>query len=180
MDIPIGRGRGADASLILARQLIAAKLNIASGSDPAPIVETISQADASLAMYPARLPYSVRPFTVEGREMTSLASALGDYNSGSLSPNCTPRLSANKPGSSRGQISIPLEFAIGSEQYTFDLLTKLTKPPVTVWELLRNARGRHDGFRGSYRQTYQGMDGDRSSENEFGRLDGGLIVLEQT
>jgi hypothetical protein len=140
LNMPVGRGRGADASLILARQLIAAKLNIASGSDPAPTVETISQAEASLAVYPAKLPYGVRPFTVEGREMTSLASALGDYNSGSLTPNCIPPLSANKPGFSREQILISPEYAIGSERYTLDLFTRLTEPPVTVSEFLRVVR----------------------------------------
>src|SRR5262249_42946933 len=40
-----------DASLILADQLIAAKLNIANGSDPAPVSATIADADSLLSQF---------------------------------------------------------------------------------------------------------------------------------
>src|SRR5205823_6014211 len=42
LNTPIGSGKNADASLILADQLIAAKLNVANGSDPAPVSSTIT------------------------------------------------------------------------------------------------------------------------------------------
>src|SRR5262245_42648303 len=50
-----------DASLTLADQLIATKLNIASGSNPAPIAATVSRADSLLAAFPGKLPYNVPP-----------------------------------------------------------------------------------------------------------------------
>ena len=43
---PIGKGTKADASLILADQLIAAKLNIANGADGTPVISTIMNADS--------------------------------------------------------------------------------------------------------------------------------------
>src|SRR5260370_21663997 len=46
-----------DASLILAKQLIAAKLNVANGSNPAPISDTLADADALLAAFEGELPY---------------------------------------------------------------------------------------------------------------------------
>ena len=77
-----------DASLILARQLIAAKLNIANGSDPAPVAQAIADADALLAPFAGKLPYHVRPSSDTGRKMTALAHHLDKYNNGRLTPNC--------------------------------------------------------------------------------------------
>src|SRR5262249_58464977 len=48
-----------DASLKLADQLIAAKLNIASGSDPTTIGTTVADADRLLALFAGKLPYGV-------------------------------------------------------------------------------------------------------------------------
>ena len=48
----IGSGPRADASLILADQLIAAKLNIANGADGTLVTSTIADADAVLSLYP--------------------------------------------------------------------------------------------------------------------------------
>lgn len=79
-----------DASLILADQLIAAKLNIFNGSDPTPISATISQADALLCTFSGKLPYDVAPSSAAGQQMTALASTLDDYNSGLLTPECGP------------------------------------------------------------------------------------------
>ena len=53
-----GDGRNGDASLVLAGQLIAAKLNLANGSDPAPVSGTIDDADALLSGFSGKLPYS--------------------------------------------------------------------------------------------------------------------------
>ena len=77
-----------DASLILVRQLLAAKLNIANGSDPTPILQTISDADVLLAPFTGRLPYHVRPFSGVGHSMTALADRLEKYNGGGLTPDC--------------------------------------------------------------------------------------------
>ncbi len=48
LNTPIGAGKKAGASLILADQLIAALLNIANGSDSAPISATIADAQSLL------------------------------------------------------------------------------------------------------------------------------------
>jgi hypothetical protein len=74
----------ADASLILAQQLIAAKLNLASGADDSTIAPTIAAADAWLNDYAAQLPYDVDPDAPEGQEAVSLADTLEQYNEGAL------------------------------------------------------------------------------------------------
>lgn len=81
-------GKG-DASNILAVQLIAAKLNIANGSDRSPAASIVSAADNLLAGYSGLLPYSVSPSSTAGQYMTQRASTLDSYNSGSLTPSCT-------------------------------------------------------------------------------------------
>ena len=56
------------------QQLIAAKLNIANGSDPTPISSTIADADSLLSMFSGKLPYHVasllsqRPEDAQGRQ----------------------------------------------------------------------------------------------------------------
>jgi hypothetical protein len=78
-----------DASMILAVQLIAAKLNIAAGSDPTPVSSTIIHADSLLAMFSGKLPYHVAPSSTIGQMMVSDASTLDNYNNGRLTPNCS-------------------------------------------------------------------------------------------
>ena len=87
---PIGTGKKADASLILADQLIAAKLNIANGSDPAPVTSTITDANAVLSLYTGMLPYMVRPNTTNGQRMVNDANTLDSYNNGLLTTGCSP------------------------------------------------------------------------------------------
>lgn len=77
-----------DASLILAKQLIAAKLNVANGSDPGSVAATIADADALLAALDGKLPYRVRPRSSLGENMTALAAILDDYNNRLLTPDC--------------------------------------------------------------------------------------------
>jgi len=84
----LGAPSRGDASVILARQLIAAKLNVANGSDPAPVQQTILDADAVLAPVAGRLPYGIPPSSATGRTMTALAGILDDYNNGRLTPDC--------------------------------------------------------------------------------------------
>jgi hypothetical protein len=73
-----------DASLILARQLIAAELNIANGTDDAAIAATVAAANIWLANYAGKLPYGVGPGLPEGQEATTLANMLERYNNGTL------------------------------------------------------------------------------------------------
>ena len=77
-----------DASIILAKQLIAAKLNIANGSDPTPIAATIATADGLLDG--CVLPCHVKPSSPLGGQMTAAAAILDQYNNGLLTPDCTP------------------------------------------------------------------------------------------
>ena len=79
-----------DASVSLARQLIAAKLNLANGSDPAPVMGTIDDADALLSRFSGKLPYHVKRSSPAGRAMGQDAAVLVDYNDGNLTPDCGP------------------------------------------------------------------------------------------
>ena len=78
-----------DASLILAKQLIAAKLNIENGSDPAPVSAEIADSDALLATFTGKLPYGVHASTPAGQQMVALGAVLDDYNNKVLTPGCT-------------------------------------------------------------------------------------------
>jgi len=86
-----------DASVILAHQLIAAKLNVADGSDPTPIAAALVDSDALLAPHVGRLPYAVKASSPEGRTMTGLAEQLDTYNNGNLTPECAARTEAPPP-----------------------------------------------------------------------------------
>jgi uncharacterized delta-60 repeat protein len=79
-----------DASLILARQLIAAKLNIASGSDPTPVAGTVAHADSLLGGFGGKLPYKVKSSASAGQAMVADASVLNNYNNALLTPGCNP------------------------------------------------------------------------------------------
>jgi hypothetical protein len=86
LDAPI---RG-DASLILAHQLIAAKLNLANGSSLGPISTTIAAADRLLSGFTGKLPYRVTPSSSIGQAMVNDATVLDSYNNDELTPDCTP------------------------------------------------------------------------------------------
>lgn len=79
-----------DASLILARQLIAALLNIANGSNPAQISSIITTADTLLIGCNLNLGpgCSVSPASTAGQAMVAAASVLDTYNNGQFTPNC--------------------------------------------------------------------------------------------
>ena len=79
-----------DATIILAKQLIAAKLNIANGSDPAPVSTEITDADGLYASQTGRLPYDVHASTITGQRMVGLAAVLDGYNNELLTPGCSP------------------------------------------------------------------------------------------
>jgi hypothetical protein len=82
------RRAGADASLLLARQLIAGKLDVANGSDPTPLGTTVANADRLLAMFGGKLPYGVPRSAALGRSMIGDRDVLGRYNSGRDTPTC--------------------------------------------------------------------------------------------
>jgi hypothetical protein len=84
LNMPVGGGPKADASLILAKQLIAAKLNISSGSDAKPVAAIIADADSLLGGFEGKLPYSVRPSSAMGQSLLNDADMLDRYNSGKL------------------------------------------------------------------------------------------------
>jgi hypothetical protein len=80
---------GGDASRTLAKQLIAAKLNVANNAYEWPtIVAAIEQADALLCGYAGRLPLGVAASSAAGRQMTRLAQRLESFNLGAMSPQC--------------------------------------------------------------------------------------------
>jgi sugar lactone lactonase YvrE len=88
---PIGGPGGADASLILAHQLIATQLNIANGSNPEPIEDIIEEANDLLSSFSDKLPYRIRPSSGDGQEMVRIAEILDDYNNSRLTPDCEGR-----------------------------------------------------------------------------------------
>jgi hypothetical protein len=75
-----------DASINLAKQLIAAKLNLALGSEPDPIADTVDFADALIGA--DLLPMGVRTRTALGQDMDAVKDILDDYNNGLLTTNC--------------------------------------------------------------------------------------------
>jgi hypothetical protein len=83
-----GNGNRADASLILASQEIAAKLNIANGAGVTPgVADSITSADALIG--DNLIPMSVKPNTPLGQRMTAIAAFLASYNNGLLTPGCS-------------------------------------------------------------------------------------------
>jgi hypothetical protein len=82
---PVGSRGGADASLILAHQLIAVKLNIASGAPyPSSIQEVIASADDAIGN--GALPIGVMPNSPLGHRMVVAAGILDSYNYVPLEP----------------------------------------------------------------------------------------------
>ena len=82
----LGAPSAGDASLILARQQIAAKLNLAAGADGLQIASTIGDADSWLVGFSGKLPYVVSPPTEEGQQAVALAHVLEQYNEGVIGP----------------------------------------------------------------------------------------------
>ena len=83
---PIGSGPKADASLILADQLIAAKLSIANGTDGTPVTSTIMNADSLLTGHPVGS--HVKPSSSTGQAMINDANVLDNFNNGLLTLGC--------------------------------------------------------------------------------------------
>jgi len=83
-----GSGTKADASLILADQLIAAKLNVANGSNPCLFADPIAAADALIDGRTIPITPKITPNTAEGQQMVSLANTLAQLNA--QTSGCTP------------------------------------------------------------------------------------------
>ena len=79
-----------DASVTLAQQLIAARLNEANGAAPGPMLPPSMLADALLSGFAGKLAYHVLPSTVVGSQMMTTAAQLNNYNAGALTPPCVP------------------------------------------------------------------------------------------
>ena len=79
-----------DASVVLAQQLIAARLNEANGGAPGPMLQPSMVADTLLARFSGKVPYRVMPNTATGQQMTNIALQLSRYNAGQLTSTCVP------------------------------------------------------------------------------------------
>ena len=83
-----------DTSLILAKQLIAAKLNYLSNTVKVlAVTVTTTDADSLLSGFSGKLPYHVAPSSATGQLMVSDATVLDIYNNGQLTPTCVPLFS---------------------------------------------------------------------------------------
>src|SRR5262249_18726899 len=86
-----------DASVSLAKSLIAVKLNIAQGSELSPIVSTINAAVSLIGTH--RLPYDnpVSFTSGTGIQMLALVSTLDSYNAGAMNTTaCSGSFSRNE------------------------------------------------------------------------------------
>src|SRR5205085_1590750 len=83
--------KSGDATIILIHQLIAAKLNIASGADNSAVASTITMADTYLQNNALKS----RPLGKAKTQGTTLAQTLDNYNSGLIGPgHCSDETSA--------------------------------------------------------------------------------------
>ncbi len=71
-----------DATITLAHQLIAAKLNVANGADPSAIASTLAEADAFLTTNPV----GSKPGGAARETASALTATLDDYNNGVVGP----------------------------------------------------------------------------------------------
>jgi hypothetical protein len=79
-----------DASIALARPLIAASLNTAAGADPRPICGELAQANDLFSQFTGKLPFRVFLAMPSARAMFALGARLNSYNNGMFTPNCVP------------------------------------------------------------------------------------------
>jgi hypothetical protein len=81
-----------DASVILGRPLIAALLDVANGTDPAPVSATIADANARLTA--GRIPLGVPIFSPLGLRMVEDAAILEAFTHGRVTRACAPPVGA--------------------------------------------------------------------------------------
>jgi hypothetical protein len=88
LNTAVGTGNNADASLILADQLIAAKLSVANGSPAVQhLADSIAAADALIGGN--TIPMKVKPSSALGKKMISLATFFANYNNGVFTQGCS-------------------------------------------------------------------------------------------
>ena len=99
LNTPVGSGNNADASLILAYQLIPAKLNIAAGAvAPASVTTAIANGDALIGS--SIIPMRKKPNTPLGQQMVAVATVLENFNNGAMTTRCGAlRLASNDDAS---------------------------------------------------------------------------------
>ncbi len=91
LETPVGSGSEADASLVLAAQMIAAKLNVARGSAIPSEIFFIFVLRDPFFEFPGKLPYHVDPGSPAGEQMLISAGVLDQYNKGKFTPECVTR-----------------------------------------------------------------------------------------
>jgi hypothetical protein len=108
----VGTGNNADASLILAKQLIAAKLSIAAGTTAINhVADSIAAADVLIGSN--HIPMKVKPNTPLGKKMTSLALFLESFNNGAMTTGCSvPATKANEQLIVENEIQIPKDLVL--------------------------------------------------------------------
>ena len=77
-----------DASILLARDLIAAKFNVVGGASSPEMIADIASADELLGAYAGKVPYQIRPASPAGRAMVLLAGDLASRNNRRSEPSC--------------------------------------------------------------------------------------------
>ena len=110
LNLPVGRGMNADASLILAKQLIAAKLNIANGVVASEeIQDSVDSADELIGSN--TIPMNVGPRTASGKQMTNVAGYLDSFNKGEFTEGCSLSKSANTEDNKTTQV-LPEDYVL--------------------------------------------------------------------
>jgi hypothetical protein len=77
-----------DASVIMAKQLIAARLNVAAGADATAVADDMLAADGLLPAFVGKLPYYVKTNSLTGKQMTKYGKILESFNKQELNPEC--------------------------------------------------------------------------------------------
>jgi hypothetical protein len=116
-----------DASIILAYQLIAAKLNVANNSPlPAEVQNAIANSDAAIGT--AVIPAGVKTSSVLGQTMTSLEEILDKYNNDLLTPSCQPeQMPALEPSKFNDQTGLVDKYELlGNYPEPFNPTTKIS------------------------------------------------------
>jgi hypothetical protein len=123
-----------DASLNLAHQLIAAKLNVFNGTNQLTDGGAIAAADALLASYSGKLPLGVST-----SQMTTIAAQLDTFNQDGLAqPGCSngPAPMTLTCAASTGQVGAPYSSAMfvtgGLGPYTFSVVSGSLPPGLTL------------------------------------------------
>ncbi len=88
LEATLGSGIPADPSVIVAGELVAAKLNVARGSDRVPVARTIVNADTLLSQFKGKIPLQVATSSFTGQKMADVAKILASYSNGVLTPGC--------------------------------------------------------------------------------------------